>query len=246
MALENIVEGENTVTLTRDQLPGNNGQVMNWAVNLTGEAITSIERLNEVNATYTRAMVAIDRSPESAHFSTIYVGERIDKEHAGNGLYACDINGRPTNTTVYNGGILWSNNMRLAVDGEGKVYIPEWGDARSGIYIADPDNLNGPFTQFFVGSRNSDGLITNNGESVGGSVPGVWIQGSGSDTKLYAFLEDVIAPSGKGNNVGQHMGQSARHVAGRGQPDDQRQRQHHRRCRRSRHLGDAVPLQGRE
>ena len=208
VALENIVEGENTVTLTKDQLPGNNGQVMNWAVNLTGEAITSIERLNEVNATYTRAMVAIDRSPESAHFGTIYVGERIDKEHAGNGLYACDINGRPTNTTVYNGGILWSNNMRLAVDGEGKVYIPEWGDARSGIYIADPDNLNGPFTQFFVGSRNSDGLITNNGESVGGSVPGVWIQGSGSDTKLYAFLEDVIAPSGKGNNVGiYHIGQ---------------------------------------
>ena len=202
VALENVVEGENTVTLTEEQLPGDNGQVMNWAVNVKGDAITRIVRLNDHYANYTRAAVAIDRSPESAHFGTIYVGERIAKNHAGNGIYACDINGQPRNATVYNGGITWANDMRLAVDGEGKIYIPEWGDATSGIYVADPDHLDGTYTQFFVGSRNSDGLITNNGQSVGGSVPGVWIQGTGADTKLYAFLEDVIAPSGKGNNVG--------------------------------------------
>ncbi len=202
VALENVVEGENTVTLSKDQLPGDNGQVMNWAVNVKGDAITRIVRLNDHYANYTRAAVAIDRSPESAHFGTIYVGERIAKNNAGNGIYACDINGQPRNATVYNGGITWANDMRLAVDGEGKIYIPEWGDATSGIYVADPDHLDGTYTQFFVGSRNSDGLITNNGQSVGGSVPGVWIQGTGADTKLYAFLEDVIAPSGKGNNVG--------------------------------------------
>ena len=210
VALENIVEGENTVTLTKNQLPGNDGQVMNWAVNVKGDAITRIIRLNDHYANYTRAAVAIDRSPESSHFGTIYVGERIGKNNAGNGIYACDINGQPRNANVYNGGITWANDMRLAVDGEGKIYIPEWGDATSGIYIADPDNLEGTYEQFFIGQRNSDGLITNNGESVGGSVPGVWIQGTGADTKLYAFLEDVIAPSGKGNNVG---------IYGIGQPD---------------------------
>ena len=209
VALENVVEGENTVILTKDQLPGESGQVMNWAVNVKGDAITRIVRLNDHYANYTRAAVAIDRSPESAHFGTIYVGERIAKNNAGNGIYACDINGQPRNTTVYNGGITWANDMRLAVDGEGKIYIPEWGDATSGIYVADPDHLDGNYTQFFVGSRNSDGLITNNDQSVGGSVPGVWIQGTGADTKLYAFLEDVIAPSGKGNNVGiYNIGQS--------------------------------------
>ena len=202
VALEHVVEGENTVTLTKDQLPGNDGQVMNWAVNVKGDPITRITRLNDHYANYTRAAVAIDRSPESAHFGTIYVGERVGKNDPGNGIYACDINGRPLNSTVYNGGITWANDMRLAVDGEGKIYIPEWGDATSGIYIADPDNLEGTYSQFFIGTRNSAGLITNNGESVGGSVPGVWIQGTGADTKLYAFLEDVIAPSGKGNNVG--------------------------------------------
>ena len=209
IALENVVEGENSVTLTQDQIPGDNGQVMNWAVNVKGDAITRITRLNDHYADYTRAAVAIDRSPESAHFGTIYVGERVGKNHAGNGLYACDINGQPLHATVYNGGITWANNMRLAVDGEGKIYIPEWGDATSGIYVADPDHLDGNYSQLFVGSRNSDGLITNsNGVSVGGSVPGVWIQGTGADSRLYAFLEDVIAPSGKGNNVGiYHIGQ---------------------------------------
>ncbi len=208
ITLSDVVEGENSITIAPEDLPGADGQVLSWAVNVVGEAITSIERLNDVNATYTRASVAIDRSPESNHFGTIYVGERISKNDAGNGIYSCDIDGKPRNTSVYNGGITWANDMRLAVDGMGKIYIPEWGDATSGIYIADPDNLNGSFTQFFVGSRNSSGLITNNDQSVGGSVPGVWIQGTGADTKLYAFLEDVVAPSGKGNNVGiYHIGQ---------------------------------------
>ena len=209
VAMSNVVEGINTVTLTKDQLPGYDGQIMNWAVNVVGDTITRITRLNDNYATYTRADVAIDRSPESNHFGTIYVGERIAKGDAGNGIYACDINGQPRNSSVYNGGITWANNMRLAVDGEGKIYIPEWGDATSGIYIADPDNLEGTFTQFFIGTRDASGLITNNGERVGGSVPGVWIQGTGADTKLYAFLEDVVGPSGKGNGVGiYNIGQS--------------------------------------
>ena len=209
VALDNIVEGENSITLTKDQIPGDAGQEMNWAVNLVGDAITRITRLNGHYADYTRAMVAIDRSPESSHFGTIYVGERVETASPANGLYACDINGRPNNTTVYSGGITWANNMRIAVDGEGKIYIPEWGDATSGIYIADPDNLDGQFSQFFVGTRDGNGLITNNGVAVGGSVPGVWIQSTGADTRLYAFLEDVAGPSGNKKGVGiYNIGQS--------------------------------------
>ena len=207
--LSDIVMGQNTVTIAPENLPGANGQVLSWAVNVISEPITSIQRVNSTGSTYTRATVAIDRSPESNHFGTIYVGERVAKNDAGNGLYACDINGQRLNNTVYSGGMTWANNLRIAVDGEGKVYLTEWGDDYSGIYIADPDNLSGSYSQFFEGTRNSDGLITNNGQSVGGSVPGVWIQGMGADTRLYAFLEDVIAPSGKGNNVGiYHIGQS--------------------------------------
>ena len=202
VALSNVKEGENTFTISKDDLPGTNGQVMNWAVNVVGQNITRITRLNDHYANYTRASVAIDRSPESAHFGTIYVGERIATGDAGNGLYVCDINGQPLNSNVYRGGINWANNLRLAVDGEGKVYIPDWGDANSGIYIADPDHLDGTYSQFFVGTRASSGLITNNGEDVGSSTPCVWIQGTGADTKLYSYLEDVVGPSGNKNTIG--------------------------------------------
>ena len=52
VALSDVVEGQNTVVLTKDQLPGTEGQVMNWAVNVVGDAITRITRLNENYATY--------------------------------------------------------------------------------------------------------------------------------------------------------------------------------------------------
>ena len=210
VTLNDIVEGSNTVSLTNDQLPGNGGQEMKWAVNVVGNPITSIKRLNENYKTYTRASVAIDRSPESNHFGAIYVGERVAKNSASNGLYACDINGRPLNSTVYSGGQTWANDMRIGVDGEGKIYMSEWGDATSGIYIANPDNLGGTYTQFFVGTRASSGLITNNGANVGGSTPGLCFYGTGANTKLYAYQEDIIgATSNKGNNVAVYnIGQS--------------------------------------
>ena len=209
IAISQVIEGENAITIAAENLPGNDGQILSWAVNVVGNDISSIDRVNEHYASYTRAMVAIDRSPESAHFGTIYVGERKASGDAANGIYACDINGQPKHSNVYNGGLTWANNMRIAVDGEGKIYIPEWGDATSGIYIADPDNLSGTFNQFFIGSRDGNGLITNNGQNVGGSVPGVWIQGCGADTRLYAFLEDVAGPSGNKKGVGiYNIGQS--------------------------------------
>ena len=209
ISLSNVVKGNNAMTLTPEDLPGTDGQVLSWAVNLVGKPISSIERVNGNGGNYTRATVAIDRCPESAHFGTIYVGERVGNSNAGNGLYVCDVDGQAINSTVYRGGQSLSNCFRICVDGEGKVYIPDWADGSSGIYIADPDNLGGTFTQFFVGTRASSGLITNNGESVGSSVPSVWVQGNGAEAKIYAYLEDVIGPSGKGNGVGVYnIGQS--------------------------------------
>ena len=158
IALSNVVEGNNTVTLAPEDLPGTDGQVLSWAVNVVGEPITSMGRVNAVNATYTRATVAIDRSPESTHFGTIYVGERVGKENAGNGLYVCDVDAKPINTSVYRGGQVLSNCFRICVDGEGKIYIPDWADPSSGIYIADPDNLSGAFTQFFTGIMEVSGF----------------------------------------------------------------------------------------
>ena len=84
----------------------------------------------------------------------------------------------------------------MGIDYQGKLYVPDWGDGASGVYIADPNDIGGTWTEFFVGTRQSSGLIVNEGQNVGSSTPGVGIGGKGEDTKLYVYLEDF------GNGVG--------------------------------------------
>ena len=191
--LSNIVEGSNTITLAPEQLPGNDGQVLSWAINVVGEPITTIERLNSVNATYTRATVAIDRSPESDYFGSIYVGNLVGYGNSANGIYRYDPMWQRENDTPYNGGETFRRNERMAVDGEGRLYVPDFGDTHSGIYIARPDELSnaGCFKQLFAGTRDGDGLFTFNGANTGSSVSGVSITGNGADTKIYASCEDM-------------------------------------------------------
>jgi hypothetical protein len=104
--------------------------------------------------------------------------------------------GQRASDNLYRGGHNWGSNYRMALDANGKLYVPDWGDGASGVFIADPLNMDANWIEFFVGSRNSDGLIVNNGVNVGSSTPGVAIGGTGADTKLYVYLEDF------GNGVG--------------------------------------------
>ena len=51
--------------------------------------------------------------------------------------------------------------------------------------------MGASFTTFFEGTRDADGLITNNGEKVGSSSPGLCVVGTGANTKLYVYNEDM-------------------------------------------------------
>ena len=194
----NVHEGENTVTINVSELEGvQPGSTLTWAVTVAGDPITTIQRINAAGPTYTgQLFVAVDKSPMSPKMGTIYAGHRPSSASASNGVYVYDAQGVRESSTLYRGGHEWRSNYRMAVDAQGKLYVPDWGDPTSGIYIADPENLSGTWTEFFIGTRNSDGLISNNGVNVGSSTPGVGIGGSGADTKLYVYLEDF------GNGVG--------------------------------------------
>ena len=196
--IPNVKEGDNSIRLSYDEIPGNTGQKMNWAVSVTGNAISSINRVNPKDATttYTKAFCAVDKSTESDYFGRIYVGDNNSKKKEENGIYVCDVNGVRTNNAPYRGEQEWGNNYRLGIDCEGKLYIPDWSDKMSGVYIADPAHMDGTFTPFFIGMRDKDGLIVNDGEKVGSSSPSVYVAGNGSNTKLYVYLEDF------GNGVG--------------------------------------------
>ena len=192
-----VQQGENTIQISYDQLPAEPGTELTWEVTVEGENITTIKRINPTGQNYNgQLFVAVDKSPESPKMGTIYVGNRTGSAATTNGVYVCDPMGMRVSDDLYRGGHSWSSNYRMAVDAQGKLYVPDWGDGTSGVFIADPMNIEGTWTEFFIGNRNSDGLIVNNGQNVGSSTPGVAIGGKGADTKLYVYLEDF------GNGVG--------------------------------------------
>jgi len=83
--------------------------------------------------------------------------------------------------------------MRLAVAEDGKVYICDWSDAHSGVWIMDPASPTSPFIPVFDGlTRDSKGLASYNGVNVHGSISHCWVLGTGEDTRLYTFDEDYV------------------------------------------------------
>ena len=195
--LTEIIEGENSISIDYSLLPVQHGDVLTWSVTLEGENINTIQRINPSGENYGgQLFVAVDKSPCSPMMGTIYVGNRTGSGAATNGVYVCDAKGQRVTEDLYRGGHNWGSNYHMAVDEQGKLYVPDWGDGASGVYIAEPGKIDETWTEFFVGTRQSSGLIVNDGQNVGSSTPGVAIGGSGADTKLYVYLEDF------GNGVG--------------------------------------------
>ena len=207
LPLNGVKAGHNSFDFATDQLPGQLQQELNWAVSLMGNRIASINRINpEVASTvYNRATVAIDKSTESDFFGRMYVGEANKKQLDVTGVYVCDANGARTNAAPYKGGQKLMGNYRMSVDATGKLYIAEFSDENPGVFIANPAQMDGKFEQFFVGQPDEDGLITNDGQSVGSSASMVLPTGSGSNAKLYVCLEDMKAAIGV-YNIGQPDG----------------------------------------
>ena len=87
VALENVVAGKNTATLSLSQI---HKDALNWAVELTGEAIAAGETLVEVTDQargiydfYNMMDVLVDNNPESEYFSRIYVQMALNGDTDG-------------------------------------------------------------------------------------------------------------------------------------------------------------------
>lgn len=208
--LGTIRKGDNTVTVADADIPFCNNKV-NWSVELKGNAIPRITKLTDDSAPYQYIVgrgLAIDNSPESDYFGRFYVNSYKVGSAGGRdvaiGLYAYNIDWTPINTEAITGGVEFKGAYRMSVGTNGKIYVSEWTDGNSGVFIFDPANLNGNCINLFRDcTRASSGLFSNaNGVQVGGSSTSAYIIGSGENTKLYTFDEDYTASGlGKGNNV---------------------------------------------
>ena len=209
LPIENVVLGENEVIVSAEQLAAavegkDTTKPLAWEITLVGEPIARIDMLNELgdDCIYSGCLFNnVDKNPASPHFGNIYVGNRISQPNDGNGLYIYDPLMNRQNSVAYHGATTLSSPYRLGVAPDGTVYIPDWSDPYSGIYVADIDNVETDFTQFFLGTRDGSGLFTNEGVNVGGSATSVAFTGTGADTRMYVFSEDVPGPSGNGNGV---------------------------------------------
>ena len=195
---ESIVKGDNEITIPITSLPGTFGQEMTWKVRLTGEDNDSFSLLydDSSNSTNGRAHLAVDANPESNYFGNIYYSNRTKSNSLQSGIYVYSPDF--TRSSLYQPvGAITGGIMRIAIAADGKVWGMDWSDAHSGVFIINPANLN-TSSEFFQGTRNSEGLITNDSdEEIGGSGSGIFIEERGANTYLYTTQEDL---AGHGSN----------------------------------------------
>ena len=185
VALSNLNQGTNNVSVDMSDLSHNDGKDLYWAVELTGEQNPVFGEVYRQDESLNRAYAVIDNNPESNFFGRIYVANRI--EGTDDEMYVLDydysylVKKKPIGTF---------SAARPAVDAEGFVYWADYGDTGSGIMIMDPSTF--VTNQFFQGEKNNKGVWINNSVAVGSSTPGVYVYGAGSDTKLYMVNEDPL------------------------------------------------------
>ena len=211
-----VKKGANTFELAADLLPGAEGDVFTWALDLTGEAIANFgiiaSDLSLDESSTSRLFNAVNTNPETETFGKIYVMHRAGSSSStagqNSGIWEYDHNLAKQNTTVYKGGLTrFGNPTRMSMDREGYLYIADWADGYSGIYLANTADMTQPFTQFFAGTRQSSGAISNNGVYTGSSTPGCYVYHNGNEVKLFVYNEDAAGTLPANGMVVYNIGQ---------------------------------------
>ena len=193
-ALENLVLGKNEVTIAAHQLPGDNGQQLNWAIELSAAAVTAYEKVfADASHRYRRGYSNVDVSPESDYFGSVYVADRTSTKSLSK-FYVYSPSYVISDEAGHDlGANTWAFG-RFAIAPDGKVWLSDYSDGHSGLFIVDPADLT-KTTQFFAGTRASSGLIKNGNVEVGSSLSCATLYGKGANTKLVTVAEDYTGTS---------------------------------------------------
>ena len=195
-----VVKGANAITVAAAELPGETGQELTWAVKLDGGAIANFGIVASegslIESSTSRLFNAVSTNPELDNFGKIYIMHRAGSSTSANapksGIWEYDHNLAKQNTEVYKGGeAKFGNPTRMSMDREGYLYIADWADGHSGIFMANTADMTQPFTQFFAGTRESNGAFNNNGVYTGSSTPGCYVYDNGAEVKLFVYNEDA-------------------------------------------------------
>jgi N-acetylmuramoyl-L-alanine amidase len=196
-------KGENQVRVAVDMLPS---EAKTWGITLTGTPVPGMGLVaDHADSTMLKPYAIVNSHPLTDQFGQLYVMEGKG-DNMGVSIY--DINMNKLNTTPYvSADGAWDAPKRLAIASDGTLFIAEFSDAHSGVYVMDPAQPEN-ITQFFTGTRDGNGVISNGGVNVGASTAGISIYKEGAESKLIVYNEDF--GSSLGNiliyNIGQEDG----------------------------------------
>ena len=196
-------KGENQVRVAIDMLPA---EAKTWGITLTGAPVPGMGLVaDHADSTMVKPYAIVNSHPLTDQFGQLYVMEGTG-DNKGVSIYDIDMN--KLNTTPYvSTDAAWDAPKRLAVASDGTLFIAEYSDGHSGVYVMDPAQPEN-ITQFFTGTRDGSGVISNGGVNVGASTAGISIYKEGAESKLVVYNEDF--GSSLGNlliyNIGQEDG----------------------------------------
>lgn len=196
-------KGINKVTVPMADIPA---EATNWGITLTGAPVPGMGMVADyVDSTMVKPHAIVNTYPLTDQFGQLYVME-AGGDNKGVSIY--DVNMNKLNATPYvSTDAAWNAPKRLAVASDGTLFIAEYSDDHSGVYVMDPAQPEN-ITQFFTGTRDGNGVISNGGVNVGASTAGISIYKEGAESKLVVYNEDF--GSSLGNiliyNIGQEDG----------------------------------------
>ena len=200
-----VVKGANKVTVPVADVPA---EAKTWALALAGAPVPGMGIVvDKVDSALVKAYGIVNAHPLTDYFGNYYIinGTKDDTR----GLYILDPEMNFLNDLPYTTD--WATPMRAGIASDGTLFVPDYSDGNSGIYVVDPANPEN-ITQFFAGTRDGNGVFTNEGVNVGSSTSGLSFYKEGAETKMIVYNEDF--GTSLGNiciyNVGQEDGSIAK------------------------------------
>ncbi len=192
--LGELTKGSHSYNFDQSEL-GNESYT--WEVEVNGYTVGRITKLFSESTTFskttTRGGVVPITDPTSPAF-----GKTVVAYSYGQGFSLFGRDYAEEYSRLNAGAPFSTTNKHSAFRGgelRGRAVFADWSDANSGYWIVDPTDFAAAPVNMLQGTKAASGAYTYNGVAIGGGSCCAAFQGTGAETSLWAFEEDVYSNS---------------------------------------------------